>query len=202
MDKQSNHSINEIQLLVLQLAQQFNKKFDEQARVIVDQRDQLESQQEQIHNQRAIIDELAWQIRDLRDSVRKCSERISNEHSKYYDGDDDNNNTYDDITYRICNGPAENRLKLIIPEANATRQSNHRAGRKIVLFVCLDVRWHLLLSSSPSLKSLRLFVRSVDGICSMFIVCVCFHPPSTRSVLGYFMLFSTFIFHWNDGQQM
>lgn len=180
MDKQSNHSTNEIQLLVLQLAQQFNKKFDEQARVIVDQRDQLESQQEQIHNQRAIIDELAWQIRDLRDSVRKCSEGISNVHSKYYNADyDDNNNTYDDITYRICNGPAENRLKLIIPEANATRQSNHRAGRKIVLFVCLDVRWHLLLSSSPSLKSLHtdcLSARLMAFVPCSLCVCVSILP--------------------------
>lgn len=141
MDKQSNNSINEIKLLVLQLAQQFNKKFDEQARTIVDQRDQLEAQQEQIHNQRAIIDELAWQIRDLRDSVRKCSERISNVHSKYYG--DNGDGDYDDITYRICNGPADNRLKLIIPEANATRQSNHRAGRrkkKNCAFLCFVVQ--------------------------------------------------------------
>lgn len=126
MDKQSNNNINEIKLLVLQLAQQFNKKFDEQARVIVDQRDRLNSQQDQIHNQRAIIDELAWQIRDLRDSVRKCSEQISNAvHSRYYDDID---------TFSIINngGPvAENgRLKLIIPETNAARQSNHRAGRQ------------------------------------------------------------------------
>lgn len=119
MDKQSNNNINEIKLLVLQLAQQFNKKFDEQARVIVDHRDQLESQQEQIHNQRAIIEELAWQIRDLRDSVRTCSEKISNVHSKYH---------------HTSIGPEESRLKLIIPEANTARQSNHRAGRESFFF--------------------------------------------------------------------
>lgn len=127
MDKQSNNNINEIKLLVLQLAQQFNKKFDEQARVIVDQRDRLESQQDQIHNQRAIIDELAWQIRDLRDSVRKCSEQISNVHSKYHTIGDGGGN-----------GPmVENHLKLIIPDANAARQSNHRAGRKFCSFLSL-----------------------------------------------------------------
>lgn len=162
MDKQSNHNINEIKLLVLQLAQQFNKKFDEQARVIVDQRDQLESQQEQIHNQRAIIEELAWQIRDLRDSVRKCSENISNVHSKYH--------TSTDTTFITRNGPAENRLKLIIPDANAARQSNHRAGRKSFFFFSP----HLFPSSHHPI--LIFFGRPNDSICSM--PCFYLYPSS------------------------
>lgn len=124
MDKQSNNNINEIKLLVLQLAQQFNKKFDEQARVILDQRNQLDEQQQQIHNQRAIIEELAWQIRDLRDSVRKYSEKvISNVHSNHHTS----TTTTNTLTAVKSNSPAENHLKLIIPEANLARQSNHRA---------------------------------------------------------------------------
>lgn len=128
MDKQSNNNINEIKLLVLQLAQQFNKKFDEQARVILDQSNRLDEQQQQIHNQRAIIEELAWQIRDLRDSVRKCSEKvISNVHLNHH-------TTPPPPLPPIVMGhpsPAESHLKLIIPEANLARQSNHRAGRKL-----------------------------------------------------------------------
>lgn len=118
MDKQCNNNINEIKVLVLQLAQQFNKKFDEQARVILDQCNRLDEQQQQIHNQRAIIDELAWQIRDLRDSVRKCSEQV-----------------IPGVPIIKSNGPGESHLKLIIPDANLARQSNHRAGRKLAFFL-------------------------------------------------------------------
>lgn len=198
MDKQSNNSINEIKLLVLQLAQQFNKKFDEQARVIVDQREQLESQQEQIYNQRTIIDELAWQIRDLRDSVRKCSEQISNVHLKYYD--DDYATTTTITNFNINNGRAENRLKLIIPEANTARQSNHKAGKKNCSSVRTFIYLHLPTLRLSSIPIHILFVSSFVH-CAFFIVFV--HPPSVQAHSGLFQpLFSTFIFHMNDGQQM
>lgn len=126
MNKQTSDELSEIKLLILELSQQFNRKFEDQARTIRHQRDQLESQQLQLHNQSSIIEELAWQIRDLRDSVRKCSEKISNVQSTHH-----------------VNSP-ESYLKLNIPEANGIRQSSNSAGRK----------W--FLSHSPSAPSSQL----------------------------------------------
>lgn len=113
MNKSNDDELSELKLLILELSQQFNRKFEDQAHIIRQQRDRLESQQQQLHNQCAIIEELAWQIRDLRDAVRKCNEKVSNViHSK-----------------ENVNSP-ESHLTLNIPDANNIRQSNHRAGRK------------------------------------------------------------------------
>lgn len=111
MNNQNSDELSELKSLILELSQQFNRKFEDQARIIRQQQDRLESQQQQLHNQCAIIEELAWQIRDLRDSVRKCNEKISNVvHSK-----------------QNVNSP-ESHLTLNIPE------TNHRAGRKVFIF--------------------------------------------------------------------
>lgn len=63
--------------LLSELEKKFSKKFNDQLFIIEKQRNRLDNQQDQINDQRAIIEELAWQIRDLRDSVRKCSEQMS-----------------------------------------------------------------------------------------------------------------------------
>lgn len=69
------------EIRIVEMEKKFNKKFNEQLIIIENQRNRLDNQQEQINNQRAIIEELAWQIRDLRDSVRKCSEKISTKYN-------------------------------------------------------------------------------------------------------------------------
>lgn len=114
MNNRNSDDLNEIKLFILELSQQFNRKFVDQSRIIRQQRDRLEFQQEQLNNQRAIIEELAWQIRDLRDSVRNCSEKISNTHTEY-----------------PANCP-EKQLKVHIPIANNAQQSYHRTGTKCV----------------------------------------------------------------------
>lgn len=124
MEKLTGKHFSEINKLVLKLRNEFNQKIEEQTDIIRKQRDRLEAQQEQIFNQRIIIEELAWQIRDLRDSVRKCSEQISNNVNAKYHVD-----------------TPENHLKLNIPEANDAKQSNHRAGRK---WLGVFVLWLLL----------------------------------------------------------
>lgn len=68
--------------MILDLNRKLSERFDDHLNLIEQQRYRLERQQEQLSHQCLIIDELAWQIRDLRDSVRKCSEQISNQKCK------------------------------------------------------------------------------------------------------------------------
>lgn len=67
---------SEIILYVTELRRKFYRKLENQMFVIEQQRDRIDYQQRQIDDQRVIIDELAWQIRDLRDSVRQCTEKL------------------------------------------------------------------------------------------------------------------------------
>lgn len=67
---------SEIVLYVTELRRKFYRKLENQKLVIEQQRDRIDYQQRQIDDQRVIIDELAWQIRDLRGSVRQCTEKI------------------------------------------------------------------------------------------------------------------------------
>lgn len=156
MNKRNSEDFNEIKLLILELSQQFNRKFEDQTRVIRQQRDRLESQQEQLHSQRAIIEELAWQIRDLRDSVRKFSEKISSVQSKYR-----------------ANSP-ESHLKLNIPDVNSTRQSNHRAGRQRynkMSFPHSTPSFHLSLFLCSLIFSLSVYQSSLHHIHIAFGFC-------------------------------
>lgn len=67
---------SEIISYVTELRRKFYRKLESQMFIIEQQRDRQEYQQRQIDDQRVVIDELAWQIRDLRDSVRQCTEKM------------------------------------------------------------------------------------------------------------------------------
>lgn len=67
---------SEIISYVTELRRKFYRKLEKQMFVVEQQRDRIDYQQRQIDDQRGIIDELAWQIRDLRDSVRQCTEKL------------------------------------------------------------------------------------------------------------------------------
>lgn len=62
--------------VVRELQQKFSRKLDDHLFIIQQQRDRIDYQQQQIDGQRFLIDELAWQIRDLRDSLRKSDEKL------------------------------------------------------------------------------------------------------------------------------
>lgn len=103
------------------LNRKFNKKIKEHM-------NRIERQQDQLNHQNGIIEELAWQIRDLRDSLRKCNEQISWPQSKY------------------CVGCAKNRMKLNIPTANGTAHTIDHVpgmanGEKKLLFLLLLFRY-------------------------------------------------------------
>lgn len=55
---------------------QLQNKLKEQQEILQHQKNEFINQQKQIDEQQSIINELAWQIRDLRNSVRACSEKI------------------------------------------------------------------------------------------------------------------------------
>lgn len=103
---------SELQLTISELNRKFNKKLKVHL-------NQIERQQYQINHQNGIIDELVWQIRELRDSVRKCNEQISCSQSKY------------------CIECAKNHMTLDISTmSDNTKQSDHVAGkRKITVFL-------------------------------------------------------------------
>lgn len=61
---------------VRELHQKCNRKLDDHLFIIQQQRDRIDYQQQQIDGQRFLIEELAWQIRDLRDSLRKSDEKL------------------------------------------------------------------------------------------------------------------------------
>lgn len=61
---------------VRELHQKFHRKLDDHLFIIQQQRDRIDYQQQQIDGQRFLIEELAWQIRDLRDSLRKSDEKL------------------------------------------------------------------------------------------------------------------------------
>lgn len=61
---------------VRELHLKFNQKLDDHLFIIQQQRDRIDYQQQQIDSQRFLIEELAWQIRDLRDSLRKSDEKL------------------------------------------------------------------------------------------------------------------------------
>ncbi|XP_055296902.1 uncharacterized protein LOC129565741 isoform X1 [Sitodiplosis mosellana] len=85
---------------------QLSRKFNQQLR---NQSDQIERQQGELNHQCDIIKELSWQIRDLRDSVRKCNDQISWQQSKN------------------CIDCAKNRMTLNIPTTNVTKRWEHVA---------------------------------------------------------------------------
>lgn len=66
----------ELILYINNLRKTFNRKLDDQLVLIGEQRERIDFQQQLIGEQRITMDELAWQIRDLRDSVRQCCEKI------------------------------------------------------------------------------------------------------------------------------
>ncbi|XP_055296903.1 uncharacterized protein LOC129565741 isoform X2 [Sitodiplosis mosellana] len=88
---------------------QLSRKFNQQLR---NQSDQIERQQGELNHQCDIIKELSWQIRDLRDSVRKCNDQISWQQSKN------------------CIDCAKNRMTLNIPTTNVTKRWEHVAGAR------------------------------------------------------------------------
>lgn len=110
---------------------ELNRKF---IRKLKEHLNRIEQQEIQLHRQNGVIEELAWQIRDLRDSLRECNERVSRPSSREY-----------------CIECAKSRMKLNIPTANDTKQSDHVAGRgKIVVFtlsLCLAL---ISILSTPS----------------------------------------------------
>lgn len=55
---------------------QLQNKLKEQQEILHQQKNEFINQQKQIDEQQSIINELAWQIRDLRNSVRAFSEKI------------------------------------------------------------------------------------------------------------------------------
>lgn len=55
---------------------QLQNKLKEQQEILQKQQNDIKNQQKQIDEQQSIINELSWQIRDLRNSVRACSEKI------------------------------------------------------------------------------------------------------------------------------
>lgn len=66
----------DVMTTVRDLHQKFNRKLDDNLFIIQQQRDRIDYQQQQIDGQRFLIEELAWQIRDLRDSLRKTDEKL------------------------------------------------------------------------------------------------------------------------------
>lgn len=102
---------------------QLNRKFN---RYMRNQSHQIERQQDELNHQCGVIEELAWQIRDLRDSLRKCNDQISRLQSKY------------------CVECAKNHMKLNIPAANrAHPTSEHVAGRKIAVSISFAFIIHI-----------------------------------------------------------
>lgn len=116
MDHQKRGSdISEMKILILKLNKTFTDKLLDQAYIIREQQKRLDIQQQQLNQQRAIIDELAWQIRDVRDTLRKCSEQVQSKN------------------HIEC---PENHLKINIPNATELKKSNHVSGRKLFSFAC------------------------------------------------------------------
>lgn len=103
----------DMMLIIAELRRKFNQKLDDQLFIIEQQRDRIDYQQQQINDQRVIIEELAWQIRDLRDSVRKCNENIRSTNIER----------------------SENKINTILVsiDPNETK-SKHVEGKKINLF--------------------------------------------------------------------
>lgn len=76
MSQKQHGESKDVMVLITELDRRLHEKFDDQLFIIEQQRDRIDCQQQQINDQRVIIEELTWQIRDLTDSVRKCSEII------------------------------------------------------------------------------------------------------------------------------
>lgn len=114
MNESEISDINEMKILILKLNKTFTDKLLDQAYIIKQQQKRLDTQQQQLHEQRAIIDELAWQIRDVRDTLRKYSEQTQSKN------------------HVEC---PENHLKINIPNAKELKQSNHVSGRKLFSFL-------------------------------------------------------------------
>ena len=69
--------LDELIVYISGMRRAFQRKVDDHTFIIDQQRDRIEYQQHLIDDQRMVIDELAWQLRDLRDSVRQCCEKIA-----------------------------------------------------------------------------------------------------------------------------
>lgn len=67
--------ISELIVYVTELRRTFNHKLDDHLYIMDEQNRQIEQQMRIIDEQKQVVDELAWQIRDLRASVRKVSEQ-------------------------------------------------------------------------------------------------------------------------------
>lgn len=107
----------------------FRNKFDDHLHIIEKQRDRLDKQQEQLKYQRGIIEELAWQIRDLRDSVRECTEQIKS------------------LKYDECR---KSELRLHMPRINESEHSTRPTGKtgqnvSVSLVFCVQfIRSHII----------------------------------------------------------
>lgn len=77
MNQLDSDGYSELKAVIAELHRKFNERYDDQLFIIEQQRDRIDYQQQQINDQRVIIEELLWQIRDLSDSVRRCSEFIN-----------------------------------------------------------------------------------------------------------------------------
>lgn len=69
--------IDELIMYVTDLRHSFTRKLDDHLCIIQDQNDRIRNQQRTIAEQKEVVDELAWQIRDLRDSVRRVKESVA-----------------------------------------------------------------------------------------------------------------------------
>lgn len=134
MDPTNANDLGEIKKMIFKLNKMFTDKLLDQAYIIKQQQNRMDRQQQQLNHQRAIIDELAWQIRDVRDSLRKCSEQMQSKN------------------HAEC---PENHLKINIPTANELTQSNHVSGRKLFSFPISFIR-----SLARSLYFVSIFIHS------------------------------------------
>lgn len=111
---------SEIISYVTELRRKFYRKLENQMFIIEQQRDRIDYQQRQIDDQRGIIDELAWQIRDLRDSVRQCTEKLY-----AHEG----NSNCGTIRKESAGSASSSREKL-----------NHQSNRKDGMFRCIGAK--------------------------------------------------------------
>lgn len=129
MNQTKSDEYSKVMLFVTEMRRKLNRTMDDQIFMIEQQRDRIDYQQQQINDIRVIIEELAWQIRDLRDSVRRCNETVSSSSQQCSD-----------------HSETENLSEINIPTAieSNLRQSNHVSGRKMFSFSnstfhqCLD----------------------------------------------------------------
>lgn len=62
---------------ITRLERKFQQTMDDQLFIIEQQRDRIDHQQQQLDDQRILIEELTWQFSEFRDSAQKCNENVS-----------------------------------------------------------------------------------------------------------------------------